>query len=93
MPTYDYKCIQCGHIQEEFHFIKKNPNVKCEKCNAKSKKIFSVNDTNFILKGNDWPSRDSRMKTTMTAKNSKMKKTMKDRENAGEGVSSIKDLK
>lgn len=32
MPTYDYKCSDCGHVQEIFHKISESPALSCEKC-------------------------------------------------------------
>jgi len=38
MPTYDYKCLECGHIEEHYHSMTKDPTYKCPKCGAKLKK-------------------------------------------------------
>ena len=54
MPTYEYECTKCGHIQEEIHSMKDMPKeTKCEKCGELSKKIFSksnviLEDENFF---------------------------------------------
>lgn len=32
MPTYDYLCADCGHIQEVFHKLDEKPALSCEKC-------------------------------------------------------------
>jgi len=32
MPTYDYRCPDCGTVQEVIHSIKKDPIVECPKC-------------------------------------------------------------
>ena len=90
MPTFDYQCRKCNHIQEEFHSISSEPEILCSECGSKCEKNFTMNG-NFILKGDNWPSRDYRMKQDMKRKNSKMKGTMKDRK--CEAVTSIKDLK
>ena len=91
MPTFNYQCKKCSNTQEEFHGIKAMPQIQCCICNSECEKMFSPN-TNFILKGDGFPSRDYRMKKDMTKKNSKMKNTMKERENSGEGATSLKDI-
>lgn len=35
MPTYDYKCTDCEHVQEVMHRMSEKPKVKCEKCSSK----------------------------------------------------------
>ncbi len=32
MPTYDYRCAECGHQFELFHSMKDAPKKKCPKC-------------------------------------------------------------
>ena len=32
MPTYEYKCAVCNHIQEVRHSISKDPLIPCEIC-------------------------------------------------------------
>jgi len=42
MPTYEYECTECKHIQEEEHPMRSFPQTtKCEKCGKKANKIFS----------------------------------------------------
>ena len=49
MPTYDYKCPKCGHIQEEFHNMSEDPEIKCSECeNIMSKTIHG--GTGFNIK-------------------------------------------
>lgn len=35
MPSYDYKCPECGTVIEKFHNFTINPAYKCPKCNKK----------------------------------------------------------
>ena len=37
MPTYEYQCPECGHIQEEIHGMKEKPKIICEECYPKAK--------------------------------------------------------
>lgn len=92
MPTYDYQCQKCGNIQEEFHSISQSPEIKCKECNELCKKIFA-GSTNFILKGDGFPSTSYKIKRSMSEKNKKMGSRMTERKMAGEGVSNIGDLK
>ncbi|MDF7798509.1 zinc ribbon domain-containing protein [Pontiellaceae bacterium B1224] len=34
MPTYDYKCKDCGHHFEAFHSMSADPLTECPKCNG-----------------------------------------------------------
>jgi len=35
MPTYEYKCQDCGHTFEKFQSMKDKPIAKCPECNGK----------------------------------------------------------
>lgn len=55
MPTYDYKCPDCGHIDEVIHSIKQSPSVECSRCKKSGKSIsmmrlISPNVGGFIFK-------------------------------------------
>lgn len=53
MPCYEFKCLQCDLIQEEYLPINSNINIiKCWKCGGESKKIIS--NSTFVLKGGGW---------------------------------------
>ena len=41
MPTYEYKCLNCGDLFEVFQSIKAAPVEKCPKCNGKVKRLIS----------------------------------------------------
>jgi putative FmdB family regulatory protein len=85
MPSYDYKCIKCDNVQEEFYSILLSPDINCNVCGSSCEKVFSANG-NFVLKGGDWPSQGFKMKDQMGKKNLKMKSKMEERTKAGEGV-------
>ena len=51
---YDYKCENCGLIEEHKHSISESPEFTCPECGTVLHRIPSVNG-NFILKGGDWP--------------------------------------
>lgn len=89
MPLYEYKCKTCGNVQEILHGISEViDEVKCQLCDGICEKIFSFS-SNFVLKGNDWPSHGSRIKNQMSKKNERMKSKMIEREKSGEGITKI----
>jgi putative FmdB family regulatory protein len=40
MPTYDYQCQDCGEVQEEFHSMSSDPEIKCDKCSSPCQKVI-----------------------------------------------------
>lgn len=55
MPTYEYKCNECGVIEEIVHSIKESPLIECPYCKNKGKKVtmerlISLNKGGFIFK-------------------------------------------
>lgn len=50
MPTYDYKCPDCGNVFEEFQSIKSEPIAKCPNCGHVAKRMISAG-TGLIFKG------------------------------------------
>lgn len=61
MPTYDYKCPGCGHIEEVVHSIKKDPVINCQVCGImgdenRMERLISRNTTGFIFKNGGTPS-------------------------------------
>ena len=50
MPSYDYQCIKCKHVQEEFHSIIASPEIKCDKCGNKTIRLIS-GQAGIIFKG------------------------------------------
>ncbi|MBW1760962.1 MAG: zinc ribbon domain-containing protein [Deltaproteobacteria bacterium] len=55
MPTYDYRCDNCGHEFERQQRITENPLKKCPKC-SKDKARRMIGGGGFILKGGGWES-------------------------------------
>jgi len=61
MPTYEYECLKCGHIFDEFQSIKAPPVAVCPKegCGGEAKRRFSPG-AGFIFKGSGFYSTDYR---------------------------------
>ncbi len=50
MPTYEYKCDDCGHVFEEFQSIKEDPISKCPQCGGKVQRLIGPG-AGLIFKG------------------------------------------
>ena len=40
MPTYEYKCKDCGYTFEKFQSMKDKPIAKCPKCSGKVQRLI-----------------------------------------------------
>ncbi|NQT95798.1 MAG: zinc ribbon domain-containing protein [Candidatus Omnitrophica bacterium] len=59
MPTYEYRCLKCKKIFEQFQSIKDEPLKKCKFCSGKVERIIGAGG-GFILKGNGFYATDYR---------------------------------
>ncbi|MGQ9569673.1 MAG: FmdB family zinc ribbon protein [Thermodesulfovibrionales bacterium] len=50
MPTYEYRCDECGYSFELNHSIKENPTVLCPNCRNQARKHIT-GGSGFIMKG------------------------------------------
>ena len=50
MPTYEYRCTNCGHALEVFHGMADEPAVECPHCGAACARIIS-GGAGVIFKG------------------------------------------
>ncbi len=50
MPTYEYKCENCGQVFEVRHSMNENPRVDCPQCGDTAKKMIT-GGSGFFLKG------------------------------------------
>ena len=51
MPTYEYRCIGCGHNFEEFHGINDDPISLCPVCNEEKVERLISGGAGLIFKG------------------------------------------
>lgn len=51
MPTYDYRCKNCGHRFEEFQSMKADPLVTCPNCNEPALERLIGAGGGMIFKG------------------------------------------
>jgi putative FmdB family regulatory protein len=49
--VYDYKCVRCGKIEEQYHGMKETPEFFCPDCDSPMERIFTINRTGFIIRG------------------------------------------
>ncbi len=42
MPTYDYKCLDCGHTFEMFQRMSDEPISECPECKGNVKRLFGT---------------------------------------------------
>ncbi len=50
MPTYEYKCLECGYLFEEFQKMSDDPLDTCPECGGKVKRLIS-NGAGLVFKG------------------------------------------
>ncbi|MGM0431241.1 MAG: FmdB family zinc ribbon protein [Spirochaetota bacterium] len=66
MPTYDYKCTNCGHVFEEFHMMSDAPVEACPECGSPVERLIG-GGAGIIFKGKGFYVTDSRnTKTSST---------------------------
>ncbi len=63
MPTYEYKCIDCGYLFEEFQRITEEPLKICPKCNGNLKRLIGAG-AGPIFKGSGFYHTDYKLKST-----------------------------
>lgn len=63
MPTYDYKCEECGYEFEKFQSMMEDPIKKCPECNGKVKRLIG-SGAGLIFKGSGFYITDYKKKET-----------------------------
>jgi putative FmdB family regulatory protein len=53
MPTYQYKCDDCGEEFEEFQKISDDPIEECPSCGGRTHRLIT-GGAGFLLKGSGW---------------------------------------
>ena len=53
MPTYSYRCEDCGHEFERVQRMSEDPIKECPECHKQGAKR-QISSANFILKGGGW---------------------------------------
>ena len=80
MPTYDYKCTQCGHDFEMFQSMSESHIKKCPECGGNVRRLVGGGSC-LIFKGSGFYVTDyvkgKEQKKTPVEKNGQEKKTTK----------------
>ncbi|MCZ6703019.1 MAG: zinc ribbon domain-containing protein [Ignavibacteria bacterium] len=85
MPTYDYKCLSCGHQFEVFQSMTAELVSNCTKCNGKVKRLIGAG-SGPIFKGSGFYQTDYKNSSTGTPNNNSNKtKEAKDSSKKSEG--------
>jgi putative FmdB family regulatory protein len=58
MPTYEYRCLQCGHHIEVVQSFSDEPLRECPKCGGPLRRVF--HPVGIVLKGSGFYSTDNR---------------------------------
>ncbi len=69
MPTYDYKCLDCGHTFEHFQRITEEPLEQCPSCSGHVKRLIGAGSTP-IFRGSGFYQTDYKNKSTSKASSS-----------------------
>ncbi len=83
MPTYDYKCLDCGYTFEHFQRITEEPLDKCPECSGHVKRLIGAGSTP-IFKGSGFYQTDYKNKSTSKSSNDKPTSSAKSDKGSGE---------
>ena len=72
MPTYEYKCLDCNYVFEEFQKMTDEPLVECPKCHGKLKRLIGAGMAP-IFKGSGFYETDYKKETNNNSKDTKTK--------------------
>ncbi len=76
MPTYEYKCMDCGNLFEKFQRITEPALEVCPDCGGTVKRLIGVG-AGTIFKGNGFYHTDYKMKSSSEGEQSKQNKETK----------------
>ncbi|HQY21940.1 MAG TPA: zinc ribbon domain-containing protein [Ignavibacteria bacterium] len=80
MPTYDYRCDDCGHFFEEFQSMKDAKLTKCPECGKETLKRLIGAGSGLIFKGTGFYLTDYKNKPAESASSTTKNTTVKDKE-------------
>jgi putative FmdB family regulatory protein len=68
MPTYEYRCRECGEHLEVVQSFSDDPLTECPRCSGPLRKVF--NSVGISFKGSGFYKNDSRSKSTSSSSSS-----------------------
>jgi len=80
MPTYNYKCQDCGYEFEQFQSINARPLRKCPRCSKRGLKRLIGAGAGIIFRGSGFYETDYRSESYKKAAESEKSATSKDTE-------------
>src|SRR5690606_15099807 len=92
MPTYQYRCRDCGEELEVVQSFTDKPKTKCPACKGSLRKVFAAPGSSF--KGSGFYKNDSRgssSRATASSSSSDTKAETKSESSTGSGASAKKD--
>ncbi|MAT59994.1 MAG: FmdB family transcriptional regulator [Ignavibacteriae bacterium] len=96
MPTYDYKCLDCGNLFEAFQKMTDEPLTECPNCGGNVKRLIGTG-LSPIFKGNGFYQTDyknsSPTNETKSKENNSENKTAAKTETTTESQSKNKETK
>ena len=77
MPTYEYKCLDCGRSFDFFQSMRDDPLETCEECGGRLKRLIGAG-AGIIFKGNGFYCTDYRSEAYRKAAKSEKEGASKD---------------
>ena len=78
MPTYEYRCLECGHQFEAFHSMQEDPIRICPECGKRVERLIS-GGSGLIFKGSGFYITDYQRKRDSAKPDSLEKKKLDDK--------------
>ena len=73
MPTYSYRCKNCGHEFDQYQKFSDNPLTRCPKCSKNTLRRV-LQPSAIVFKGSGWYATDNRSASGASAKAEKADK-------------------
>ena len=77
MPTYEYRCSDCGNQFETYRGIDDEPLTVCERCGGRLRKVF--HPAGIVFKGSGFYATDSRAAAKKAGSKDKVDSTTGDK--------------
>jgi putative FmdB family regulatory protein len=71
MPTYEYQCLSCGHVMEEYQSIVEPPLKHCPKCKTDNLARIMGTGVGLIFKGSGFYLTDYKKANSVTSSSPK----------------------
>jgi putative FmdB family regulatory protein len=91
MPTYEYRCEDCGHEFEEFQFMSEKPLEKCPECGKKKLRRLFGTGAAIIFKGSGFYETDYRSESYKKAAKADQDSSAKSGTNGASGTTGSSD--